>query len=148
MKGRFYMNNVRSIPRPLVKANQWTIFLSVILTWIAKQEWILAIPLVACLLGLIFNFNPVMRLAKLFLKKNPSEYIPEDAGQQKFNSIIAITCLGLGYLSFLLNWNVAGYIFTVMVGVASFVAILGFCIGCFILFQWKQYSYRRSVKHT
>lgn len=148
MKGWFYMGNVRSIPRPLVRANQWTIFLSVILTWITKQEWILAIPLVACLLGLFFNFNPVMRLAKLFLKKNPSEYIPEDAGQQKFNSIIAITCLGFGYLSFLLNWNVAGYIFTIMVGVASFVAILGFCIGCFILFQWKQYSYRRSVKHS
>lgn len=142
------MSEIRSIPRPLVRANQWTIFLSVILTWISGQEWILAIPLVACLLGLFFNFNPVMRLAKLFLKKKPSEYIPEDAGQQKFNSIIAIACLGLGYISFLLNWNVTGYIFTAMVGVASFVAILGFCIGCFILFQWKRYSYRRSIKHS
>lgn len=148
MKGWFYMSEIRSIPRPLVRANQWTIFLSVILTWVTHQEWILAIPLVACLLGLFFNFNPVMRVAKLFLKKNPSEYIPEDAGQQKFNSIIAITCLGLGYISFLLNWNIAGYIFTIMVGVASFVAILGFCIGCFILYQWKQYSYRRLVKHS
>lgn len=140
------MREIRSIPRPLVRTNQWTIFLSVIFTWITNQEWILAIPLIACLLGLFFNFNPVMRLAKLFLKKKPSEYIPEDADQQKFNSIIAIACLGLGFISFLLNWNVAGYIFTAMVGVASFVAILGFCIGCFILFQWKQYHYRRSIK--
>lgn len=140
------MSEIRSIPRPLVRANQWTIFLSVILTWLTGQEWILAIPLVACLLGLFFNFNPVMRLAKLFLKKKPSEYIPEDATQQKFNSLIAIACLGLGLISFLLNWTVTGYIFTVMVGVASFVAILGFCVGCFIFFQWKQFSYRRSLK--
>ena len=48
------MSEIRSIPRPLVRANQWTIFLSVILTWISGQEWILAIPLVACLLGLYF----------------------------------------------------------------------------------------------
>ena len=146
MKGWFYMSEIRSIPRPLVRANQWTIFLSVIITWITGQEWILAIPLIACLLGLFFNFNPVMRFAKLFLKKKPSEYIPEDAGQQKFNSIIAILCLGLGLFSFLLNWNAVGYVFTIMVGVASFVAILGFCVGCFILFQWKQYKYHRSIK--
>lgn len=140
------MSEIRSIPRPLVRANQWTIFLSVIITWITGQEWILAIPLIACLLGWFFNFNPVMRLAKLFLKKKPSEYIPEDASQQKFNSIIAIACLGLGFISFILNWNVAGYVFTIMVGIASLVAILGFCVGCFILFQWKQYNYRRSIK--
>ena len=142
------MSEIHSIPRPLVRTNQWTIFLSVILTWITGQEWILAIPLVACLLGLFFNFNPVMRIAKLFLKKKPSEYIPEDAAQQKFNSLIAISCLALGLISFLLHWNVAAYIFTIMVGTASFVAILGFCIGCFIFFQWKQYSYRRSLKHS
>ncbi|RID85144.1 DUF4395 domain-containing protein [Peribacillus asahii] len=140
------MNKVRSIPRPLVRANQWTIFGSVVLTLITKQEWILAIPLIACLLGLLFDFNPVMRFAKLFLRKKTSDYIPEDYDQQKFNSIIAISCLGLGLLSFLLDWTRIAYIFTIMVGIASFVAILGFCIGCFIHYQWKQFTYRRSLK--
>ncbi|MFD6441717.1 DUF4395 domain-containing protein, partial [Peribacillus sp. NPDC060186] len=32
------------------------------------------------------------------------------------------------------------------VGLASFIAVLGFCIGCFILYQWKQYIYRRSLR--
>ena len=32
------MSEIRSIPRPLVRANQWTIFLSVILTWITGQD--------------------------------------------------------------------------------------------------------------
>ncbi|MGW6298456.1 DUF4395 domain-containing protein [Peribacillus butanolivorans] len=139
-------SEIRSIPRPLVRTNQWVIFSSVVMALLTGQIWILAIPFTAGLLGLIFNFNPIMRLAKLFLKKRPSDYIPEDHSQQQFNQVIAVICLGLGLISFLLGWTVSGYIFTVMVGLASFIAILGFCIGCFILYQWKQYSYRRSLR--
>ncbi|CAH0308159.1 DUF4395 domain-containing protein [Peribacillus sp. NPDC101481] len=139
-------SEIRSIPRPLVRTNQWVILLSVATALLTGQMWILVIPLTAGLLGLLFNFNPVMRLAKLFLKKKPSDYIPEDHSQQQFNQAIAVVCLGLGFISFLLGWDVTGYIFTLMVGLASLIAILGFCIGCFILYQWKQYSYRRSIR--
>ncbi|MET1176634.1 DUF4395 domain-containing protein [Peribacillus simplex] len=139
-------NEIRSIPRPLVRTNQWVILLSVATALLTGQMWILVIPLTAGLLGMLFDFNPVMRLAKLFLKKKPSDYIPEDHSQQRFNQAIAVFCLGLGFTSFLLGWNATGYIFTLMVGMASLMAILGFCIGCFILYQWKHYSYRRSIR--
>ena len=142
------MERPLSIPRPLVRTNQWTIFLSVVATWVTGQAWILAIPLVANLLGFAFGFNPIMRLAKLFLKQEPSKYIPEDAQQQRFNSSIASFCLAGGLVSFLLGWNVGGYVFTIMVAVASFVAILGFCVGCFIHFQAKQFMYRRTLKNN
>lgn len=89
------------IPRPLVRVNQWIILLSTIATWIFQQPLILLIPLVANLLGLLFNFNPFMKFARLFLKKKPSEYIPEDVVQQ--NSIHALLshvyCLALLGLS-------------------------------------------------
>jgi hypothetical protein len=134
----------RSIPRPLVRTNQWFIVISVVATWISGQEWLLAFPLVAGLLGLFFNFNPVMRLAKLFLKKLPSEYIPEDAEQQQFNQVIAVVCLALGLISYLAHWTIVAYIFTAMVALAAFVAILGFCVGCFIRYQWQQYRYKKS----
>jgi len=68
-----------------VRLNQWTILLSVILTWVTGVFWILAIPLVANILGILCNFNPIIRVGKLFLKSAPSTYIPEDAQQQKFN---------------------------------------------------------------
>ncbi len=137
---------VQSIPRPLVRANQWTIFLSVILTWITGQEWILAIPLLANLLGIIFNFNPIMKLARFFLVKKGKKYIPEDIIQQKFNACIATICLAGGLVSFLLGWEIVGYVFTILVATASLIAILGFCIGCFIFYQMKQFQYRRSLK--
>lgn len=63
------MSLPHAIPRPLVRLNQWTILLSVILTWLTGFEWILAIPLVANLLGVLCNFNPIIRFGKLFLKK-------------------------------------------------------------------------------
>lgn len=137
-----------SIPRPLVRVNQWTIFGSVILTWISGQYWILTIPLVANLLGIFTGFNPIMRFARLFLKRNLKAYIPEDVQQQKFNSSIASICLAGGLVGFLYGNPVLAYAFTIMVAIASFVAILGFCIGCFIHFQWKQFMYRRSLKNS
>ncbi|MFJ7186588.1 DUF4395 domain-containing protein [Lysinibacillus xylanilyticus] len=140
------MSQPHSIPRPLVRLNQWTILLSVILTWVTGVFWILAIPLVANILGILCNFNPIIRVGKLLLKKAPSTYIPEDAQQQKFNSSIASFCLAGGILGFLLKWQVVGYVFTGMVAIASSIAIAGFCIGCFLHFQLKQWQYRRSLK--
>lgn len=137
-----------SVPRPLVRVNQWSIFLSVILTWITGQYWLLAIPLIANLLGVFTGFNPIMRFAKLFLTKDIKSYIPEDVGQQKFNATIATICLAGGLIGFIIQIPAVAYSFTVMVAVASFIAILGFCVGCFIHFQYNQYRYRRSLKNS
>lgn len=142
------MNNhpVRSIPRPLVKTNQSVIVGSVILSWITGQIWLLAIPLIAGLIGLISGTNPIMRFAKLFLTKPLSSYIPEDHEQQQFNQTIAVVLLALGLISFVIGWTAAGYILTGMVAMAASIALLGFCIGCFLHYQLKQFQYRRSLK--
>lgn len=137
--------HIRSIPQPLVRTNQWFIFLSVLLAWFSGLEWLLAIPLAAGLSGLLFHFNPVMKGARLFLRKPDTAYIPEEYAQQQFNQLIAVICLAGGLISFLAGWTIAGYVFTAMVAAASFIAILGFCIGCFIRFQWQQYRHRRSA---
>jgi membrane associated rhomboid family serine protease len=96
------------------------------------------------LIGLVFEFNPIMQFARLFLRKESKAYIHEDFDQQQFNQKIAVICLGLGFVGFFMGWNVVGYIFTILVAVAATVAILGFCIGCFIHYQWKMYTFRRK----
>jgi membrane associated rhomboid family serine protease len=136
---------VRSIPRPLVRTNQWIIVLSVVATWLTGQEWILAIPLVAGLMGLFFGFNPIMKFAKLFLKKEPSAYIPEEWNQQQFNQAISVVCLAGGLAGYAFGWNTLGHAFTIMVAIAAFVAILGFCIGCFIRFQYIQWRAKKRI---
>ncbi|WDL99570.1 DUF4395 domain-containing protein [Alicyclobacillus sp. ALC3] len=137
---------VFSIPRPLVRTNQWFIVASVVTTWVTGLYWILAVPLVAGLLGLVTGFNPIMRFAKLFLRKAPKEYAQEDRDQQQFNQVIAITCLVISLIAYTLGWMWIADIFSALVAAAAFVAILGFCIGCFIRFQWSQYRYRRSMR--
>jgi Domain of unknown function (DUF4395) len=137
---------VRSIPRPLVRTNQWVIVISAVLTLVFAEGWFLILPLLAGISGIVFKYNPVMKIAKLFLKKKSEDYIPEDWEQQQFNQKIAVFCLAAGFISFLLGWNTAGFVFTIMVAVAAFVAILGFCIGCFIHYQWKMYKYKRAIK--
>ncbi|MCQ6275503.1 DUF4395 domain-containing protein [Bacillus sp. V3B] len=138
------LENIRSIPRPLVQTNQSVIVISVVLTWLTNSEWFLLIPLIAGLSGILFGFNPIMQIAKRFLKKPIKSYIPEEWEQQQFNQKIAVVCLGAGFLSFLLGWDIVGYVFTTLVATAALVAILGFCIGCFMHYQWKQYKYRRA----
>ena len=140
------MAQPQSIPRPLVRTNQWFIVLSVVATWISGQYWLLALPLVAGLMGILFGVNPVMRFAKLFLQKPVNQYIPEDKNQQRFNQIIAVACLVLGIIGYATHIAVLAYIFTTMVALAAFIAILGFCVGCFIRYQWLQYRHRQKTK--
>lgn len=135
------------IPRPLVRANQWTILVCTVASWFISP-WLLLIPLVCNVGGLLFNVNPVIKIGRLFLKKAPKDYIPEDVTQQKFNSCIAIICLLVGFIGFTVGLPIVGYIFTVMVALASGIAILGFCIGCFLFFQINQFKYRLKNKAT
>ena len=133
------------IPRPLVRTNQWLIVLSVVVTWVTGWGSLLLIPFICGLGGLLFDFNPIMKFARLFLKKPLKDYIPEDKGQQKFNQLLASFFLIAGFISYLFHWTVAYYLFTIMVTLAAGIAICGFCVGCFILFQWKQFQYRRRT---
>lgn len=135
---------IRSIPRPLVRTNQWFIVLSVLAVWTTGYAWFLLLPLIAGLLGLIFEFNPVIKGGALFLRKKPEEYIPEEWEEQQFNQLLAVIFLSISSISFAMKWTILAYVFSAMVALAAFGAILGFCIGCFIRFQWKQYSYRRA----
>jgi undecaprenyl pyrophosphate phosphatase UppP len=142
------MQRSSTIPRPLVRTNQWVIVLSVLVTWVTGAYWILLIPFIAGIMGIVVGLNPIMRLATVFLRKPLSEYVPEDRDQQQFNQIIAVACLALGLIGYLMHWLIVAYLFTAMVALAAFIAILGFCIGCFIRYQWTQYRYRRAQRHS
>lgn len=139
----FMSQPLNSIPRPLVRTNQWVIVISSVLVLTTGNYWILLLPLLSGLSGLLFHLNPVMYLAKFLLRHPANTYIPEDRDQQKFNQTIAVSCLAIAFISFILQWTLIAIIFTVIVALAAFIAILGFCIGCFIHFHWSQYRQRK-----
>ncbi|KUO94796.1 DUF4395 domain-containing protein [Ferroacidibacillus organovorans] len=135
----------QTIPRPLIRANQWIIVLSVIVSLLFGATWVLLVPLLAGISGLVFGKNPIMLAAKAALRKPLSSYIQEDRTQQQFNQWIAVSLLAACMLATWFHQHVLALIFETMVGLAAAVAIAGFCVGCFVRFQWKQYQYRRRT---
>ena len=103
-----------SIPKPLVRANQSVIVASVLISWVLSI-WsdsfylILLIPLLSGLSGLAFGVNPVFKIARRFLKKPAASYLQEDAADQRFNQILAVSMLSASLLSFMLDLPVLGY---------------------------------------
>lgn len=133
------------IPYPMVRANQWTIVASVVLSCLTGSFMWLLIPFVSGLAGLITGFNPILRLARVFLLKPMTDYLREDAAQLRFNQVIAVCLLGIGLMGYVLHIMSAAYVASALVGIASGVAISGFCVGCFLRYQWTQFRYRRTI---
>ena len=136
--------NMKTIPKPLVLVNQWTIVLSVIVALLTQSAWILLLPLITGLMSLFTGFHPIMALSKRLLTKPLNEYVQEDYDQLQFNQGMAVVFLTVATISFFLGWSMLFNIATVLVGLAALIAILGFCVGCFIRFQYQQWMYRRK----
>ncbi|MHB8097012.1 MAG: DUF4395 domain-containing protein [Erysipelotrichaceae bacterium] len=136
---------MNTIPRPLVRLNQSFIALSAILYLISSNRLLLILPIIFGLSSIFLNYNPLFVLGKRFLKKPMNEYIQEDKAQQRFNQILALSMYILAFVSISLGQVLVSYIFAAMVFLASTIALLGFCIGCFIHYQYHMWKYRRSL---
>lgn len=131
----------QGIPRPLVRTNQTFIVLSIILAVVSNFYWILLLPILAGLSGILFERNFVILIAKRFLKRKASEYILEDKSDLRFNQIIATSLLSASLIASLTHHPILAFVF-----LAASIALSGFCVGCWIHFQLRQYQYRRQVK--
>ncbi|RFU67457.1 DUF4395 domain-containing protein [Peribacillus saganii] len=132
------------IPKPLVQLNQSFIVLSVIAA-LVFYKLILFLPFAIGVYTLITKTNPIILIGKKFLKKPFSQYVMEDKDQQLFNQWIATVCIGLSLVFFQLGWNTLAYTFSIMVLLAAGIALMGFCIGCFIRYRYMMWKHRRSL---
>lgn len=131
---------MNTIPRPLVRLNQSFIALSAILYLLSSNRLFLVLPILLGLSSIVLNYNPLFVLGKKFLKKPMNEYIQEDKAQQRFNQILALSMYILAFVSISLGQVLVSYIFAAMVFLASTIALLGFCIGCFIHYQYHMWK--------
>ncbi len=132
-----------SIPKPLVQSNQAFIVLSVVLALVFHKA-ILLLPFLIGAYTLITKKNPIIQFNKRFLKKPANQYIQEDRDQQLFNQWIATVCLGLSLILFALGATFAGYLFSIMVLVASSAALMGYCIGCTIRYRYMMWKHNKT----
>ncbi|WP_027091774.1 DUF4395 domain-containing protein [Cohnella thermotolerans] len=136
---------MREIPMPYIKANQTGIVLFVILSFLFQQPWLLAVLWIVQAVGLFTGgkWNAFVRLAKPFLRTEGRETQAEEL--QRFNNSLAVLFLTLSLLSFLIGWTIAGYVFAAMLLLAAGVALLGYCIGCTVYFQYKRLARKAKM---
>ncbi len=137
---------MKEIPILYIRANQTGIVALAILAILTQQPLMIGLLLIIESVGLLFGLkaNLFVRLAKPFLKV-------KDKGQTearelaRFNNSLAVIFLSLSSLFFVLGWPVAGFITVGVLGFVAFVAICGFCLGCFLYYQFKMLKFRKPT---
>lgn len=136
---------MKEIPESYVKANQTGIVLFVALTWLVQQPWLLAALWLIQLTGLLTGgrWNLFVRAARPFLtgRKGPTQA----AELTRFNNALAVLFLTLSLLAFAAGWSAAGYVVSALLLLAAGAALLGYCVGCTIYFQYKQLTRSRRA---
>ncbi|MFF2889761.1 DUF4395 domain-containing protein [Paenibacillus sp. NPDC057967] len=136
---------MKDIPLAYVRSNQAGIVATLLIAIILQLPWLIVALWIVQLLGLLLGpkANLFIAIARPFVSKYAASGTTEAAELQRFNNSLGILFLTCSLLSFLLGWSVAGYVFAGMMGAAALAALLGYCIGCTIYFQYKQLRARR-----
>lgn len=132
------------IPMPIVKLNRWTLLLGVIGALLLQAPLITTLLFLILLPATLFGARGSLIYAigaRLFAAQIPLAE-REDAQLQRFNNSIATTLLGLAQIAFVLGHPILAWSLAAAVAVAAGVAIAGFCVGCFLYYQFKLNRYR------
>ncbi|MEB1808638.1 MAG: DUF4395 domain-containing protein [Bacillaceae bacterium] len=133
---------MKEIPKSYVRANQYVMVILTIVSILLQNVSLLALTLLIVILPLLFGpkANITFKVAKMLIKDVSNEET-EAAELQRFNQTIAASLLGISLIVLLTTGHWFGWVLVGMVTVAASVALLGFCVGCFIYFQFKKMKY-------
>lgn len=137
-------NYGEGIPLPIVNFNRALLAAGILIALVFQQVWITTVLFLLLLPTTLFGrkYSLIYLLGRVLFRKKIPGAEREDQQLQRFNNTIATTLLGIAQLLFVLNLPIAGWIFAVMVMLASGVALAGFCVGCFLYYQFKLNRYR------
>ena len=138
----------KGIPLPLVKLNRWVLVVGVVSGLLLQQPLFTTVLFVMMLSAVLFGRRGslIFQVGKrLLAKRNAAAQRAgnvEDPQLVRFNNSIAAILLGGAQLAFLFGLGWVGWVLSVAVAVAAGVALAGFCLGCFLYFQFKMHHYR------
>lgn len=127
------------IPLPIVKLNRAVLLVGIVAAIAFQQPIVTTILFLIILPAVIFGRNGSLIFfigSRLFEKQN-REATTEDPKLMRFNNSIAAILLGGAQIAFLLGAPLAGWILSGFVAVAATIALLGFCFGCFLFYQFN-----------
>ncbi len=135
---------VEDIPLPIVNLNRWTLVAAVLVGLLLQQPLVttalFAILLPAALFGQ--RASLIFHAGRWLLASRIAGAEREDRRLQRFNNAIAATLLGGAQIAFAQGQPFAGWALSLAVALAAGVALMGFCVGCFLYYQFKLNRYR------
>ncbi|WP_018924270.1 DUF4395 domain-containing protein [Salsuginibacillus kocurii] len=137
---------MEEIPKPLVQANQLFLVAATSLAIIFQIPELLAFTFLVIILPIYFGprANLIFKVTKPFLQHKFKDAETEHVKLQRFNQSIAAIMIGLAVFTLFLLGHWVGYIFAGMVTVAAITALSGYCVGCVIYYQWRQFRYKAN----
>ncbi|MDR6551638.1 DUF4395 domain-containing protein [Paenibacillus qinlingensis] len=133
---------VDEVPLHRVRGNQLGILLSIVASVLSQQLWILAVPLIIQLISRSYGVKYNL-FVRLFSPLFPVSSRTESRELLRFNNLLAILFLAVTLTAVLFSSMTLAYITLSMLTIAVVLALSGFCFGCFVYFQWKQFWARR-----
>lgn len=130
---------INEIPIPYVRANQTGIVVVVLLAAITQQPILIAVLWAIEAAGLVFGqkANLFIKVAKPLLKRYVAKASTEARELNRFNNTLAVIFLTVAVLFFALGWTTAAFISAGVLALAALGGILGYCVGCFLYYQYK-----------
>ncbi|GAA4725639.1 DUF4395 family protein [Brevibacillus fulvus] len=138
---------MREIPRLYVSVIHVGVIMLVLLAILFQQPlFILALWLIHLVsLASGGRFNLFVCLVKPLLDKRKPFDQYDSLTLFRFNAAIALLLETLAVCSFyLLHAPLWGFVFSGIHAAAALLALSGFCFGCFLFFQFKQWKWRRT----
>jgi hypothetical protein len=135
---------VDGIPMPIVKLNRWILVTGIALGLVLQQPLFTTALFLILLPAALFGQrgSVIFQAGRRVLSRRIVGAEVEDRRLMRFNNTIATLLLGLAQAAFLLGAPAAGWALSLMVAVAASVALAGFCVGCFLYYQFKLQRFR------
>lgn len=132
------------IPLPIVTLNRWVIVTGVVLGTVLKQPLFTTALFLVLLPAALFGrrWSLIVFMGKKIFGKKLATAEREDVRLARFNNSIAAVMLGAAQVAFLADASLAGWLLSGLVALAAAVALAGYCVGCFLFFQFKMQRYR------
>lgn len=131
------------IPLPIVKFNRWTLLAGVLFGLATSQPWLTGVLFALLLPAALFGqrLSPIHWLGSALFASANRTAEREDCRLIRFNNAIALLLLGAAQIAFLLGKPAlaprGSPAFALLVAAAAAAALAGFCLGCFLYYQFK-----------
>jgi Na+/H+ antiporter NhaD/arsenite permease-like protein len=134
------------IPRAIVRLNRSTIVGFVVVAAVLNAPWITTVLFVVIALAACFGrrLSPVYRIGMALFRPAPDPVHDEDPQLMRFNNRLAALMLGGAQIAFVLHVPTVGWALCGACALAAAVALAGFCVGCFLYYQFNAIRRRRE----